>query len=151
MTDIYDIKGIVLGYIFDIKYSFIYILFLIVLYILWFLMNKNKNNIKQENIVKKVVKIDFDKLLDDINQKYLSSDKNLFYTKLTNFLRELLEYKGYKDISKMTFDEISRLDINNNIKYILKNIYFKEYQKEIIDNKKLRESYINDIRKLINK
>lgn len=151
MTDIYDIKGIVLWYIFDIKYSFIYILFLIVLYILWFLMNKNKNNIKQENIVKKVVKIDFDKLLDDINQKYLSSDKNLFYTKLTNFLRELLEYKWYKDISKMTFDEISRLDINNNIKYILKNIYFKEYQKEIIDNKKLRESYINDIRKLINK
>ena len=151
MTDIYDIKGIVLWYIFDIKYSFIYILFLIVLYILWFLMNKNKNNIKQENIVKKVVKIDFDRLLDDINQKYLSSDKNLFYTKLTNFLRELLEYKWYKDISKMTFDEISRLDINNNIKHILKNIYFKEYQKEIIDNKKLRESYINDIRKLINK
>lgn len=149
MTDIYDIKGIVLWYIFDIKYSFIYILFLIVLYILWFLMNKNKNNIKQENIVKKVVKIDFDKLLDDINQKYLSSDKNLFYTKLTSFLRELLEYKWYKDISKMTFDEISRLDINNNIKYILKNIYFKEYVKKIEDSEEIRKNLILEIKKLL--
>jgi len=153
MTDIYDIKDILLWFPININYSLVYIIFLIFLYFLWKYLNNNKQE-KIEEIVEveeKVENKDFNKILEEIEKKYINIEKNIFYMKLSEFLRDLLEFKWYKDISKMTYKEISRLDLDKNIKNIIKNIYFKEYKKEIIDSEKQRKEIINDIKKIINK
>ena len=49
----------------------------------------------------------------------------------------------------MTFSEINDLTISQNIKNIIKSIYFKEYMKDFDDNDQIREQIIIDIKKII--
>jgi hypothetical protein len=49
----------------------------------------------------------------------------------------------------MTFEEISKLNLDNGLKDIIKSIYYKEYVKQIEDSKEIRVSLINKIKELI--
>jgi len=151
MTDIYDIKDVFLWLPINVLYSLIYILFIIVLHfiyknILSKYVNK-ENNEKEEVIIER--EIDFNKMISDFKEKNINSDKEIFYSWLIKILKEILKNNYKKDISKMTFEEISILNIDNNLKELIKNIYFKEYKKTIEDNRESREEYIEKVKSLI--
>jgi hypothetical protein len=49
----------------------------------------------------------------------------------------------------MTFKEINNLELSNDLKDLIKSIYYKEYMKEIDDNNEIRKNLIADIGKMI--
>jgi predicted AlkP superfamily phosphohydrolase/phosphomutase len=49
----------------------------------------------------------------------------------------------------MTFKEINNLELSNDLKDLIKSIYYKEYMKEIDDNNETRKKFIEDIKKII--
>lgn len=152
MEDIYDIKDIFLWFSININYSITFILFLVILFLIYkYLLNKNTNKIViEEKIIKKEEEIkDFNIILNDFKKKYIEEDEKVFYSKLLYILRWILEQDWNKNISKMTFSEINDLDLDNKLKELIKNLYYKEYIEKIEDDKELRNSYIKEIKKII--
>ena len=150
MTDIYDIKDVLLSFPINITYSLVYLIFLIILFIIY----KNIISKKDEKIIESVREVikpkkDYYDILENFKKDYLDKNEKIFYSKLLYILREILEYKWEKNISKMTFKEISNLELSNNLKNLVKSIYYKEYMKDIDDNKEIREKMIEDIKKII--
>ncbi len=146
-----DINPIILWFPINISYSLVFILFLVWLYILWKYLDKQK-------IPEKIIKTDFwnvwnledyKKQLNILEKKYLNIKKDVFYSKLSEILRNIIRYKSKRDISKMTFSEIQKLKINKNLLELIKNIYFKEYAKKIEDSEEIRKNLILEIKKLI--
>ena len=126
---------------------------LVVLILLYILLGKMKVKPKQEivqEIVEEVKQKDYKKIIKDFEKKYIESPKDIFYKKLAWILKEILEEAGAKDISKMTLKQINTLKLKSNLKELIKQIYFKEYAKNISDNLDLRKNYIKEIKKLIN-
>lgn len=149
MTDIYDIKNTFLWFVFDLHYSLFYLTFIIILIILYKILNKKENVVKVKQEEKEVKQIDFKNILKLFTQKYLEKKSEVFYSKLIEILREILEKKWYKNMSKMTFEEISKIKIDEDLKNLIKNIYFKEYQKSFEDTKEKRLDFIDKIKKII--
>lgn len=153
MTDIYDIKDTFLGLPIDITLSLMFIAFIIILILLYrYLIIKKTPKVSKEAdnfIIKLKISIDYSKLLTEIEEKYLDDNKEVFYSKVSWIIRWILEEREYLSISNMTFEEISALELDLDIKKLIKNIYFKEYMKEVDDNKEIRKIIINKIRKLI--
>jgi len=149
MTDIYDIKSILLGFPINIIYSLIFIILLIILYIIYYMIiNKKVEKIKEKPIKIKEEK-DFNLILLDFEKNNLSLASDRFYSALIEILRDILEYKWNKNISKMTFEEINNLKLDDSLKNMIKSIYYKEYTKKIDDNDKIRLTFIKNIKKLI--
>ena len=149
MTDIYDIKNTFLWFIFDLHYSLFYLIFIIILIILYKILNKKESVVEVKQEKKEVKQIDFKNILKLFTQKYLEKKSEVFYSKLIEILREILERKWYKNISKMTFEEISKIKIDEDLKNLIKNIYFKEYQKSFEDTNEKRLDFIDKIKKII--
>lgn len=151
MTDIYDIKDIILGFPIDFIYSSIYILFIFILYFIYkYLINKKDSKIEIINdIIVKKQEIDFNKILQEFELKFIDKNSEKFYSWLLEILRDILESFWNKNISKMTFEEISKINLDNDLKDIIKSIYYKEYVKQIEDSKEIRLSLINKIKELI--
>jgi len=150
MKDIYDIKDILLGFPINFFYSIILIIFILILFLVYkYILKQSKDLNIYKEIPKKIIKKDFKKILRDFENSFLEKDKSIFYSNLIEILREILEEKWNKNISKMTLNEISSLDIIEENKLLIKSIYFKEYMKEIEDNKEIRLNFINNISKLI--
>lgn len=152
INDIYEIKDISLGYFINIEHTIIYILFLIFLIFIFKKLLSNNKVIENDNkvIEKQIIKkVDFNKIISDFQSNYLNENQTIFYSKLMEILKEILESKWIKNISKMTFSEINNLKIDNNIKLLIKNIYYKEYSKNIFDNEQIRIEYIENIKELI--
>ncbi len=151
MTDIYDIKDIVLGLPINIINSFIFLLFIFVAFIFIKFFLKNQKQIQKVEVVKeeKKEKKDFMKIIKQFKKEHIGDNFNKFYSWLLMILREILEEKWYKDISKMTLTEIWNLNLEESIKKLIQSIYFKEYKEKIKDNLEIREKYIKDITNLI--
>lgn len=151
MTDIYDIKDFSLWMAVDITNSIIFILIAIIFYIyLKNLSNKNIDNKLEEIVIEeKIDKKNYISIIEEFQKEYLWSKNSIFYSKLIEILRDLLESKWYKNISKMTYDEMSNLSIDDDIKNIISSIYFKEYVKEFTDSKTERENLMYKIKWLI--
>jgi len=150
MTDIYDIKDVLLSFPINITYSLVYLIFLIILFIIYKnIINKNDEKIIE--LTNEVIrpKKNYYEILEDFKKDYLDKNEKIFYSKLLYILREILEYKWERNISKMTFKQISNLDLSNDLKNLVKSIYYKEYMKDIDDNKEIREKLIEDIKKII--
>jgi len=150
MTDIYDIKDVLLSFPINITYSLVYLIFLLILYFIYKnLINKNDEKIIE--LTNEVIrpKKNYYEILEDFKKDYLDKNEKIFYSKLLYILREILEYKWERNISKMTFKQISNLDLSNDLKNLVKSIYYKEYMKDIDDNKEIREKLIEDIKKII--
>lgn len=153
MEDIYDIKGILLWIPINYMYSIVFTLFLLILFIIYkYILSKNNANLRESiNFAnnEKEIKKDFYKALNDFENIYLKETENIFYSKLLYIFREILEYNWEKNISKMTLEEINKLKLNNNIKSLIKNLYYKEYMEKIKDNNEIRKQFIEDIKKII--
>jgi hypothetical protein len=77
----------------------------------------NKTKIEPEIIeIKKREKIDYINILSKIENKYINSSKDIFYSKILEILKLYLEEKENKSISKMTFGEINKLKLDDKIK-----------------------------------
>ena len=154
MTQINDIKPIILWIPININSTILFIVFFIFLLILWkYLANKKENKVEKTEIVfdKTNVLDDLKKDLYSLERKYLNSSKDIFYQRLSEILKKTFEYKTEKDISKMTLTEINNLlpiKDSNYLKELIKNIYFKEYAKEIEDSEEIRVKLILEIKKV---
>ncbi|MDQ7009766.1 MAG: hypothetical protein Q9M94_05735 [Candidatus Gracilibacteria bacterium] len=100
----------------------------------------------------------YKKILKNLEEKYLSENKEIFYSKLSEILREILEQNKNKNISKMTFKEINKAlsqslpggrEEATNLISLIKNIYFKEYAQNIEDSEDIRKKLIQEVEKII--
>jgi len=93
MTDIYDIKDIILGFPINFIYSIIYIVFISILYFIYkYLTNKKdkKIEINNDNLIEKQ-EIDFNKILQDFESQFIDGSSEKFYSGLLEILRDILE------------------------------------------------------------
>ncbi len=148
MNDIYDIKDIFIGFPINVLYSLLFISFLIILLVFYKnILEKKPEQIRKVNIIKE--KVDFSLIILDFEKGYLDLKSSIFYAKLLEILRKILEEKWNKNISKMTFEQINNLNLDDSLKNMIKSIYYKEYTEKIEDNKEIRLDFIKEIKKLI--
>ncbi len=152
-----DINPIMLWFPINVLYSIIFILFLVWLYFLWKNLDKKgwtqgsplQNECRGEPCVHP--KPNYLKQLKILEEEYLDKNKEIFYAKLSKILKNIIMQQGslasWKDITKMTFTEINKLEIKQNLKDLIKNIYFKEYMKEIEDSEEIRKNLILEVKK----
>ena len=145
MTDIFDIKNLFLDY--PISYFNTIILFLVfftLIFILVFIWNK-KNKIKNDLIEEKThLIIDFRTLINSFWEKYDYLDSKEFIKEVNHLFRTYLEQeKKYKDFSKLTLDELSGLDLSKDELSFIKDLYFKEYREQILEQDEKNEIYKN--------
>lgn len=152
MNDIYDIKENLLGLPIDITNSLIFIIFLIGIYIflkIFFKKEEKEEKIEEKPILKVEYK-DYNNILNQFVSEYLDSKSHIFYSGLIVILREILEEKENKNISKMTFDEINILNIDDSIKNLIKDVYFNEYMEYLSqDSIDYRSKLVANVRGLI--
>jgi len=152
MQQINDIKPIMLWSPINITTTIIFIIFIVILY---FIYKKIKLGQTQRSAPTKNVGFSSSVHPDTYKKQLKELEKNIdissqiFYKKLAEILKNILEYYWAKNISKMTFDEIKNLKLKQNLKDLIKNIYFKEYAKEINDSEEIRKELIGEIKKLI--
>ena len=152
-----DINNIMLWIPINITYSLIFIIFLVILYFINKFLNKEEIKIKTpETNFWKVKSLDiYIKELKNL-EKNINLDKNIFYKKISEILKEIILHKQNIDISKSTLEEIKialSLTLSQREKEqkvdLIKNIYFKEYAKEIEDSEEIRKELIWEVRRLI--
>jgi len=152
MQNFNDIKPIILWFPINISNTILFIIFLVVLYFVWKYFN-NKKELKpviiETNFWKVTSLEDFKKDLKDLEKKYLKENKDIFYPKLSEILKNIFEYKTKKDISKLTLSEIKKQKLNPKLIDLISSIYFKEYAKKIEDSEEIRKDLILEIKKLI--
>lgn len=153
MTDIYDIKTILLWMPFSIIYSLIYIFLIIWIYFLSKYLNKNKLNKKEIKIdyVQKIKEnVDYENIFRKLEKDYKELKPNIFYKNLSYIVRWYLEQeKNINNISKMTFEEIQKLKLGNEKEKLIKKIYFNEFRENINDNEEIRKKILREIEILI--
>ncbi len=152
MTDIYDIKSIILWNFINIYYSILYIIFVIILYFIFkkfFVKKKFKKPHPNPLLQEREKDFDFEKKLKDFEKIFLNKNSEIFYSKLIEILKEILQNSWIKNISKMTFEEINNLKIKQNLKDLIKQIYYKEYKLKIKDSEEIRKNLISEVKKLI--
>jgi len=149
MNDIFDIKSNILWWPIDFFYSFLYIIFFIIFFFLIKKFSKKPEKIL-EVVEKKFEpeKINFSELLKKIS---FEDTKEKFYSKISFILKNFLEEKNLKPISKMTFKEIKNLNLEKNLENLIKEIYFSEFKKDTDDNLELRKKIFEEVKNLINK
>jgi len=149
MNDIYDIKNTLLGFPINMIYSLIFISTIIVIIVLirYFLKREPKEKIVKEVMKKQKEQKNYEELLMTFEKEYITYKSDIFYSKLIEILREILEDKENKNISKMTFSEINFLNIDDDLKKLIKDIYYKEYTRLITgDNANYRKGLIDKVR-----
>lgn len=150
MTDIYDIKANILWFPIDIFYSFLYIVFCIIIFLSLKYMLDKKTKLEDIDFLKEDLKekIDYLKLLLEIDPNI---KKEEFYSKISLILRDFLEEKLQKPVSKMTFKEIKDLYLERHIEDMIWSIYFSEFKKEIEDSLEFREKILDEVKDLLSK
>lgn len=93
-------------------------------------------------------KINFSELLEKIS---FEDHKEKFYSQISFILKNFLEEKNLKPISKMTFKEIKNLHLEKNLENLIEWIYFSEFKKNIDDNLEIRKKIFEEVKNLINK
>lgn len=145
MTDIFDIKDF---FLWD-GFSYINTLIILVVFI-WlvsfFVFVKNKKNkIKNDFIEQKENEIlDFKAMLWIFEEKYYYLDSINFLKEINHIFRLFLEQeKWYKNFSKLTLEEIISLDLQKDHISFLKDLYFKEYREQFLDQDEKKEIFTN--------
>ncbi len=156
MQNFNDIKPIILWSLINITNTILFIIFLIVLYFVYKKIKSGQTHrsapTKNVGVIPCVHPDKFLKDLKNLEKKYLKENKDIFYPKLSEILKNIFEYKTKKDISKLTLSEIKKLlstEGFNPLKDLISNIYFKEYAKQIDDSEEIRKDLILEIKKLI--
>jgi len=149
MTDIYGIQPLLFDNFINYKISFLYIIIItLILMFFYYIYRKNKVIIIEKSPI--INKKDFSIDLDLLYKKYLSSQREIFYSKILWILRDYLEYKTWKHITKMTLNELWKLKLNNNLYKLISSLYYKEYSDNSLnDNLEERKKLIENIKNII--
>lgn len=145
MGDIYDIKTNIFWFIYSIDYLFIIwtIVFLVLFYFLVnYFFNFNNTLIRKvENISDDNIKNRFKYLIENIEKL----SREIFYREVSLFIKMLI-YKKFKDKSVffMTLSEIEKY-FKNEYNFILKEVYYLEFNKNLEDNFKVRKGILKKI------
>jgi len=152
MTDIYWIKDISLGSFINYKFTTIIIIVAVFVYFILTIINKkvkNKTNDKRISQEKNLEnKIDIQKLLNYLEKNYKDLKQDYFYHKLDYIIRILIKNLYKLDINSLSYDELKKSNIPSDLKKIIKEIYFREYNHKITDNTEIRQKYIQIIKNL---
>lgn len=143
MTDIFDIKNIFLGSpISYINTIILLVIFLLIFIFFIFILNK-KNKIKNDLIDEKNdILLDFNTLLSSFWEKYDYLDSKEFIKEVNHLFRIYIEQnKNYKDFSKLTLNQIILTDLSFDELSFIKEIYFKEYREQILEQDEKKEIY----------
>ena len=141
MTDIFPIKSLVNPY----PIALIPTIFAIILWVLiFFLINKNKKQIK--NTKQETIKPTLKKIKLNCEQ-ILNSDN--FYKEIEKVLRDYLQIQWIKKSHSLSFKEIEQLKIDETLKDILKSVYFKQYKLRIEDNQQNKKKICELAKNLI--
>lgn len=156
MNDIIDIKPLLLWFPIDFFNTLILLIFIFILGLLIrIFLYKEKNVIKEEKEEENMFfeeKKDYKKILMDFQNEFLNSKSEVFYSKLIEIFKLIIKDKDWKDISKMTYEEITWLNIDEKLINIIKEIYFKEYIKEIYqDTEDYRKELVSKILEIYEK
>lgn len=147
MTDIFDIKPNSFLFPFDINFTLIYIVFIIIVVFLL----KYKPKIKTEKkYIEEIHKPNFKELLQNIENNYLKSSKSVFYQNFKSLIILFVQEKINFQISSMTLKELDEIEFEIELKLLIKEIYFKQYNQEIYeDNIEYRKKLITNFEKYI--
>lgn len=129
MTDIFDINPNSLPALFDLKYTFAYIVFCICAWWVYQYILKQKKvpDIEVETISYTKKEINFFELIESVKTHHMQSEKEVFYTKLKQILVLFLEYKTWEAIAQMTLLELEKKNFSSDLKNLFKEIYFRQY------------------------
>lgn len=145
MTDIFDIKDFFLGDWFSYINTFIILIVFIWLISFFVFVKNKKNKIKNDFIEQKENEIlDFKAMLWIFEDKYYYLDSISFLKEINHIFRLYLEQeKWYTDFSKLTLEEIVSLDLKKDHISFLKDLYFKEYREQFLDQDEKKEIFDN--------
>ena len=145
MQDIFDIKNLFLWSIISYFNTIFLIVVFVLLFVAFIYVYNKKTRIKNDMIEEKEqVFIDISALISAFWEKYDYLDSKEFIREINHLFRNYLEQeKKYDDFSKLTLDEIVSLDLKKEEISFLKDIYFKEYREQILENYEKKEIYEN--------
>ncbi len=145
MTDIFDIKDFFLWDWFSYINTFIILIVFIWLISFFVFVKNKKNKIKNDFIEQKENEIlDFKAMLWIFEDKYYYLDSISFLKEINHIFRLYLEQeKWYTDFSKLTLEEIVSLDLKKDHISFLKDLYFKEYREQFLDQDEKKEIFDN--------
>jgi len=149
MTDIYDIKPLLLWNPINIFYSIIILIILIFYYYILFFRKNTQTNIKDWIITHKITNINYKEMISKLEKNINTYDENIFYSKINKILRLYLQSQWYKTIWSSTLKEIKNIEIDSMFKELFKDIYLKEYSLNIEKNIIKRKEYLEKIKFLI--
>lgn len=130
MQDIFENKQFFLWNFLEIS-SFFYIFLWIFFYFFIKYIFKKYFSKKEKLEIQKNEKIDFLEKLEKISEKNFLNE---FFSLYLQFLEEKI---WKKEISKMTFSELQKIDFSKNMKNFYKKIYFLKYKNEILEEKEI--------------
>ena len=145
MTDIFDIKDFFLWDWFSYINTFIILIVFIWLISFFVFVKNKKNKIKNDFIEQKENEIlDFKAMLWIFEDKYYYLDSISFLKEINHIFRLYLEQeKWYTDFSELTLEEIVSLDLKKDHISFLKDLYFKEYREQFLDQDEKKEIFDN--------
>lgn len=145
MQDIFDIKNLFLWSIISYFNTIFLIVVFVLLFITFIYVYNKKTKIKNDMIEEKEqVFLDISTLISAFWEKYDYLDSKEFIKEINHLFRTYLEHeKKYDDFSKLTLDEIVSLDLKKEEISFLKDIYFKEYREQRLENYEKKEIYEN--------
>lgn len=153
MIDIYPQKWFLIWDIFS-KLSLYFLLISLILFFLFWLIKKyipllissKVEAIEHKKIVKK--KVNYEKLINEIEEKYFNKKKEVFYSKLWNLFRIYLDDKVWDWLSKKSLSEI-RLSkkLDKNLLELYQKVYYPEYD-NLWDDIDKRKDILKQTKKL---
>lgn len=151
MTDIYDIKPLLLWNYINLSISLIFIIIFVIVYFVLFKKRNRQLEPENEIIIEipKVRKIDYMPLLQDIENNLEFYNSEVFYHKIDKILRLYLNSIWFRNIKFLTLKELEKIKLDKIFIDLFKNIYFKEYSKSIEDSVKLRQKYLLELKNLV--
>jgi len=150
MTDIYDIKDLLLWDYANLIYSLIFIILFVLAYFILF-KKGTKQVIKQEVIQEKpkIKNIDYATLIQDLENNLDNYSSEEFYHKIDKILRLYLSSIWFDNIQTLTLTELEKIKLDEIFINLLKSIYFKEYAQNIEDNIELRKEFLEKLKNLV--
>lgn len=145
MTDIFDIKEFFLWWAFSYINTIIVIVFFVwLIFSIIFIKNK-KSKIKNDFIEQKESDIfDFKSMLKLFEEKYYYLDSKDFLKEINHIFRLYLEQEKWYDwFSKMTLDQIVSLELDKEYISFFKDLYFKEYREQFLEQDEKKAIFDN--------
>lgn len=151
MTDIFDIKWLLIWF----NFSYLNTVFLIVV-LLWllfyFFINYKKKDIEIEIIEKNEDEIyDFKSILASLEKRYYSLDSIVFLKEVNHIFRLFLEQeKNYVGFSKLTLEQVLSYDLSKDYISFFKDLYFKEYREQTLESDEKKAIFDNLVKIISN-